>query len=122
MNWSNMALKGTIGAGSLVPVAILTDAVDPYIGVWGIIGIVLVPLTLLVFLKTGEDVPARYVMIAHAIAVVWYGALGIVTVGFMAIRGFVPTDGLMGFFLLLGVIACVFIVRAMWRGDYLRDA
>ncbi len=118
MNWSNMALKGTLGAGSLVPVAILTDALEPYIGIWGIMALVLVPFTILVLVKIGEEIPARYVKLAHAIAVAWYIGLVIATVAFMAIRGFIATDGLLGFFLILGLLPCVAIIRDMARGRY----
>lgn len=117
MNWSNMALKGTIGAGSLGTVAILADPLDPYIGVWGMIALVIVPLTILVFFKN-DELPAYVVKAAHGFAAGWYIALLVATVGLMAMRGFEPTDVLLGFFMALGLWPCGVIFEALLRGAY----
>ncbi len=117
MNWSNIALKGTIGVGALGMTAILTDLLDPHIGIWGIIILVLMPFTLLVFFRV-DELPVWIIKIAHGIAVSWYFALFVGSVSYMALRGFISSDLLLGAFMALGLWPCVIIVRALVRGDY----
>ncbi len=87
MNWSGGALKATIGAGSLPVVAVLGDVLAQYVGVFGMIAIVLVPLMLLVFVKPGE-LDDKWVKLVHMTSVIWYLALVISSFVFMMLRGF----------------------------------
>jgi hypothetical protein len=118
MNWSNQALKLTMGVGMLGQTAILADALKPLLGNWGTVGLLVVPFAFVVMVKPGEEIPAGWVKFVHGGAVVLYLALSIATVTTMAIRGFIPSDVLMGLFLLLGLVCCAAIVRAMVRGGY----
>lgn len=118
MNWSNQGLKLTMGCGSLAQTAILADVLGPVFSVWGLIALVIMPLTIVAMIKIGDEIPARLIQFAHGVSVVWYVVLSAATVGFMALRGFEPTDVLMGFMLALGLLPCVAIVRGMRRGDY----
>ena len=54
MNWSNAALKLTIGVGSIGATAIVSDALVERVGLYSMIAIILVPFALLVFFKIGE--------------------------------------------------------------------
>ena len=119
VNWSSMMLKLTLGSGSLVQIAVLSIALEPYIGLW-MVALALVPLTLLVMTKVSDAIPTRVVKAAHAVAVAWYVALSLVTVDLSvaAISIVTPAFALIATLLTLGLMPCVSIVRALWRGDY----
>lgn len=117
MNWSGGALKATIGAGTLCFVAVIGDKIVEMIGLYPMIGVVLVPLMLLVFFKPGE-VADKWVKIAHGLAVLLYLLMFIWTVQTMYQRGFEPTDGLLGFFMLLGLLPLFVILRNFSNGHY----
>jgi len=117
MDWSNLALKGTIGAGTLCVVAVLSDVVEPYIGIWGLIVLVLVPFTILVMFRV-DELPVHIIKLAHGLAVLWYVAMVLATVIFMGLRGFERTDLLLGFFMLLGLWPCGVILRGLMNGSY----
>ena len=91
MNWSGGALKATIGAGTLCFVAVIGEKIEGMIGLYPMIGVVLVPLMLLMFIWT------------------------FVT---MYQRGFEQTDGLLGFFMLLGLLPLFVILRNFSNGHY----
>ena len=118
MNWSNLALKGTMGAGSLCPAAILTDVLKPSIGLWGTIALIIAPFTILVMVKVGEEIPARIVMLLHTLAVAWYAVLMIASIVVMARRGFEPTDTMLAAVMALGFVPCIAIVRDILQGQY----
>ncbi len=118
MNWSNISLKMTLGIGCLAQTAILADTLKPAIGIWGLIAVILVPITIVAMIKTGDELPVIFIKFAHAIAAAWYVALSVATISFMAIRGFEATDILMGLMVAAGLIPCVVIVRAILAGDY----
>ncbi|MFM1817057.1 MAG: hypothetical protein RLZ98_3752, partial [Pseudomonadota bacterium] len=65
VNWSNAALKMTMGAGSLAAVAVLADPLGPVIGTWGTVGLVVLPFAIVAMVKPGEEIPARYVKALH---------------------------------------------------------
>ncbi|MGI9410685.1 MAG: hypothetical protein ACR2OV_11465 [Hyphomicrobiaceae bacterium] len=119
MNWSNMILKSTLGSGSLAQIAVLSIALKQHIGLW-IIALVLVPLTILLMTKVSDAIPLRVVKIAHAVAVAWYVALASATVAISAtaMSIFTPAFALIATLLALGLVPCVAIARALWRGDY----
>jgi hypothetical protein len=48
MNWSIHALKLTMGVGILGQTAILTDELKPLLGIWGTVGLLIVPIALVV--------------------------------------------------------------------------
>ena len=121
MNWSNQALKLTMGCGALAQTAILVDALKPIISIWGAIALFVAPIAIVAMIKIDDDLPSGLIKAAHALSVAIYSALLIATVTYMAMRGFEPTDTIMGFLLFLGVIPCVAIVRAIARGDYDRS-
>ena len=116
MNWSNQALKLTMGVGMLGQTAILTDVLKPLLGIWGTVGLLVVPIALVIMVKPGEEISAGWVKLAHGTAVVLYLALSAGTVATMAIRGFIPSDALASSFMLLGLVPCAVIVRATLRG------
>ena len=118
MNWSNQTLKFTMGIGILGQTAILADALKPLVGDWGTVAILVVPIALVVMVKPGEEIPTAWVKLVHGSAVGLYLALSVATVATMAIRGFIPSDALMGLFVLLGLVPCAAIVRALFRGGY----
>jgi len=117
MNWSGLALKGTIGASSMAVTGILADPLEPVIGLFGLMAVILVPLTILVFFRLGE-VPLRILKIAHGAAALWFIGLVIASVGAMAVHGFLPEHALLGAFMALGLWPCADIARSMWAGHY----
>jgi hypothetical protein len=66
--------------------------------------------------RPGEVFSIDGVKLVHGTAVLVYLALSVVTVTTMALRGFIPSDALMGAFVLLGLVPCAAIVRAMFCG------
>lgn len=117
MNWSGAALKVTIGAGTLAVVAVIADLIVPYIGIYGMIAFVLVPVTILILIKPGE-IADRYVKGAHIFAALWYLGMVGFSFGFMVMRGFGRSDILMGGMMVLGFIPLFVIGRNFLRGDY----
>jgi len=115
-----MALKGTIGAGSLAVVAVLSDVLERHIGIWGLIVLVLVPFTILVMFRV-DELPPHVIKFAHGTAVLWYVGLVIATVGCMGLRGFQPSDMLLGFFMALGLWPCGVILQGLICGRYDRE-
>jgi hypothetical protein len=107
-----------MGVGMLGQTAILSDALKPLLGIWGTVALLVVPIALVVMVKPGEEIPAGWVKLVHGTAAVLYLALSVGTATTMAIRGFIPSDGLMGAFVLLGLAPCVAIVRTMFRVGY----
>lgn len=115
MNWSAAALKMTLGVGCLAQTAILADAFEPATGLWGFIALVMV---LVVMIRLGDDLPARIVKSAHAVAALWYVSLSLAAFFQMVTRGFEKSDILMGVMIAAGLIPCVVIARAIRAGDY----
>lgn len=122
MNWSNASLKMTLGVGCLAHTAILADPTKPYLGIWGLIALILVPVALVAMIKIGDDLPPWLIKYAHAIAALWYTALTIATFAIMADRGFEKTDILMGLMIAAGLVPCIVIIRAICTGDYETNA
>lgn len=114
-----MMLKSTLGSGSLAQIAVLSIALKHYIGMW-IIALALVPLTILLMTKVSDAIPPRVVKIAHTVAVAWYVTLAIATVALSAaaMSIFTPAFALIATLLVLGLMPCVAVIRALWRGDY----
>ena len=112
-----MALKGTVGSGGLGVLAVWIETVEPFLNFWVVIGVVMVPFLILLFIKIDEVAPAlaRY---AHATAVIWYLILVLASAGFIVFRGPQRTDLLFAFFMLIGMIPCALIMRGLVRGDY----
>lgn len=121
MNWSNQGLKLTMGCGALAQTAVLTDLLEPSIGVWGLVALIVMPLAIVAMIKVEDQFPIALITFAHGLSVTLYLALAIAAVIYMAVRGFAPTDVLMVMMLALGLFPCVAIVRAINRGDYRRS-
>ncbi len=117
MNWSGQALKLTIGIGSLGVTAILSDVLAEWVGIYMMIAIILVPLTLLVMIKPGE-LAGRYVKAAHLVAGFWYALLVMVSVYVMWERGFVSSDLIMGAFMALGFAPVFMTLKELKTGGY----
>jgi len=118
MNWSMPALKLTMGVGMLGQTAILSDILEPVLGIWVAIAILVLPVALLILVKPGEAIPAAWVVRAHGAAVGLYLALSVATLVAMAMRGFVASDGLMGLFVALGLLPCAAVLGAIVAGRY----
>lgn len=117
MNWSGAALKLTIGVGLLAVTAILSDVLAGLVGVYPMIGIIIVPLALLVMIKPGE-LPDTVVKLAHIIAGLWYLALVSSSLYLMVARGFIQSDLLMGAFMAFGFAPLIVSLKALQNGGY----
>ncbi len=117
MNWSNAALKLTIGIGSIGATAIVSDPLGEWVGIYGMIAIILVPFSLLVFFKIGE-LADWVIKLAHLIAVVWYSALVSYAVYILQARGFQTSDAMMGAFMAIGFAPIIMVIWNMYKGKY----
>lgn len=117
MNWSNAALKLTIGVGSMGATAILSDPLVDWVGIYGMIAIILVPFSLLVFFKIGE-LADWVIKLAHLIAIVWYSALVCYAVYLMQARGFQTSDAMVGAFMAVGFAPVIMVIWNMSKGKY----
>ena len=110
MRMGGGALKGTIGAGGLGVLGVWVERVEAVIGFWPLFAIVTAPFVILLFIRRGE-MSGRLVTIAHLIAVAWYAALVLASLGLMLHRGPEPADLFFGVFMALGAIPCAFALR-----------
>ncbi|GAA6211791.1 hypothetical protein NBRC116602_15320 [Hyphomicrobiales bacterium 4NK60-0047b] len=117
MNWSNVALKLTIGVGSMGATAILSDPLVEWVGIYGMIAIILVPFSLLVFFKIGE-LADWIIKLAHLIAVLWYIALVSFALYIMQAREFQSTDIMIGTFMAIGFAPIIMVIWNMYKGKY----
>ena len=117
MNWSNAALKLTIGVGSMGATAILSDPLIDWVGIYGMITIILVPFSLLVFFKIGE-LADWMIKLAHLIAIVWYSALVSFAVYIMQARGFQTSEAMIGAFMAVGFAPVIMVIWNMYKGKY----
>lgn len=117
MNWSNVALKLTIGVGSMGATAILSDPLGEWVGIYGMIAIILVPFSLLVFFKIGE-LADWFIKLAHLIAVFWYSALVSYAVYLMQARGLQTSDAMIGAFMAIGFAPVIMVIWNMYKGKY----
>lgn len=117
MNWSNVALKLTIGIGSIGATAIISDVVAEKVGLYAMIAIILVPFGLLVFFKIGE-LADWIIKTVHIIAALWYLAMVVLAVYIMQGRGFQPSDLMIGSFMLLGLAPVTMVLVNMIKGHY----
>ena len=117
MNWSNAALKLTIGVGSMGATAILSDPLVDWVGVYGMIAIILVPFSLLVFFKIGE-LDDWVIKLAHLIAVFWYCVLVSYAVYIMQARGFQTSDAMIIAFMAVGFAPVIMVIWNMYKGKY----
>lgn len=117
MNWSNAALKLTIGVGSMGATAILSDPLVDWVGIYGMIAIILVPFSLLVFFKIGE-LANWIIKLAHLIAIGWYSALVSFAVYLMQARGFQTSDAMIGTFMAVGFAPVIMVIWNMYKGKY----
>lgn len=117
MNWSNAALKLTIGIGSLGATAIVSDPLAEQVGLYAMIVIILVPFSLLVFFKIGEFAD-WIIKLAHLIAVFWYSALVSYAVYLMQVRGLQTSDAMIGAFMAIGFAPIIMVIWNMYKGKY----
>ena len=117
MRWSDAALKGTLGSGGLGVLAVWIETVEPFLNFWILFAAVMLPFIILLFIKIDEVTPAL-AKVAHAVAVTWYLMLVLGSAAFIVLRGPQGTDLLFAFFMLIGMIPCVLILRGLIRGDY----
>ena len=117
MRWSDAALKGTLGSGGLGVLAVWIETVEPFLNFWVLFAAVMLPFIVLLFIKIDEVAPAL-ARFAHTFAVIWYLMLVLASAVLIAFRGPQRTDLLFAFFMLIGMIPCVLILRGLFRGDY----
>jgi hypothetical protein len=117
MNWSNAALKLTIGVGSMGATAIVSDALVERVALYSMIAIILVPFALLVFFKIGE-LADWIIKLAHLIAVLWYIALVSFALYIMQSREFQSTDIMIGTFMAIGFAPVIMVIWNIYKGKY----
>lgn len=97
--------------------AILSDPLVDWVGIYGMIAIILVPFSLLVFFKIGE-LADWVIKLAHLIAVLWYCALVSFAVYIMQVRGFQTSDAMIGAFMVIGLAPVIMVIWNMYKGKY----
>ena len=117
MNWSNAALKLTIGIGSMGATAIVSDPLVEQVGLYTMIAIILVPFSVLVFFKMGE-LQVWIIKLAHIIACLWYSALVGFALYLMQERGFQSSDIMIGAFMAIGFAPVIMVIWNMYKGKY----
>ncbi len=117
MNWSNAALKLTIGIGSMGATAIVSAPLAEQVGLYAMIAIILVPFSLLVFFKIGE-LADWIIKLAHIIACLWYSTLVGFSIFLMQERGFQSSDIMIGAFMAIGFAPVIMVIWNMYKGKY----
>ncbi len=97
--------------------AILSDPLIDWVGIYGMITIILVPFSLLVFFKIGE-LADWMIKLAHLIAIVWYSALVSFAVYIMQARGFQTSEAMIGAFMAVGFAPVIMVIWNMYKGKY----
>lgn len=115
MGWSNIGLKGTLGAGCLAALGIWADWLDAprdafLTGYLPLFALTFAPFMILLFIRRGE-VPDRVARMAHRVAAAWYAALVAATLALIADQGFKPELLFLTAFMALGLWPCVEALR-----------
>jgi hypothetical protein len=110
LNWSTAQYKFTLGIGSLATTALMAELWKLLLPAWVMIALALVPLTVFVFVHP-DEMPARFVRLAHVIAAAWY----VLTVIALAVGLYVAPALPQGWIILLvgcspGLIPCVCVL------------
>lgn len=71
LNWSDGKYKLTLGIGSLGMAAIMSELWKPFLPVWFMLVVTLIPLVVFIFIRAGEMNP-RIVRFAQRAASIWY--------------------------------------------------
>lgn len=116
LNWSPVAVKGTLGAGGIGILVLSLSSLDMIFGLkpsfWA--GFVASLLPAIIFFVAVPDVlPPRFVRPAQWFAVVWYLVSAVLSIALAAYRGMAGIDLFLAGFILLGVWPCVVAVRRL---------
>lgn len=118
LNWSNTGYKLTLGVGSLILAAMLSELWQNILPAWAGVGIALLPLVLFVFVHPNE-LPARAVWVAHVLAATWYLVLAVSLTVLIAVSKPLPRGWPVGLlFLVMGAIPCGTVLYRVARGRY----
>ena len=116
MNWSPIAVRGTLGAGGIGILVLSFSSLDMIFGLkppfWA--GFVASLLPAIIFLFAVPDVLApRFVRPAQWFAVVWYLVSAALSIALAAYRGMAGIDLFLAGFILLGAWPCVLAIRGL---------
>jgi hypothetical protein len=116
LNWSPVAVKGTLGSGGIGILVLSFSSLDMIFGLkpplW--VGFVASLLPAVIFFFAVPDVLSpRFVRPAQWFAVVWYLVSAALSISLAAYRGMAGIDVFLAGFILLGVWPCVLAVRGL---------
>jgi hypothetical protein len=116
LNWSPLAVRGTVGAGGIGILVLLLSSLDLVFGIqipfW--IGFTLSLLPMFIFFLAVPDfLPRSVVRPAQWFAVVWYLVFAVLSISLALFRGLEGVDVLLIGFILLGALPCVVAIRKL---------
>lgn len=116
LNWSPVAIKGTLGAGGIGILVLSFSSLDMIFGLkppfWaGFVGSLLPAI--IFFFAVPDVLPPRFIRPAQWFAVAWYLLAAVLSIALAAYRGMAGIDLFLAGFILLGVWPCVVAVRGL---------
>ncbi len=122
LNWSDTQYKFTFGIGSLATTAIMAELWDAILPIWVIVTVAILPACVFVFVRP-DEMPARFVRVAHVFASVWYVlTVAVVSLGLCLApelpRGWI----ILPVFCAVGLLPAVLVLAQAVRGRYRASA
>lgn len=118
LSWSDTQYKFTFGIGSLATTAVMAELWDAVLSVWVILPVALLPLSVFVFVRP-DEMPVRFVRVAHVFASVWY----VLTVAVVSVGLCLAPELPRGWFILpvfcaVGLLPAGLVLAQAVRGRY----
>lgn len=116
LNWSPVAIKGTLGAGGIGILVLSFSSLDMIFGLkppfWaGFVGSLLPAV--IFFFAVPDVLPPRFIRPAQWFAVAWYLLAAALSIALAAYRGMAGIDLFLAGFILLGAWPCILAIRGL---------
>ena len=119
LNWSPVAVKGTLGSGGIAILVLTLSSLDLLFRIqppfWAGFAASMLP-ALIFFLAVPDFLPIKIVRPAQWVAVVWYLVFAALAILLSVSRGLESVDFLLVGFVLLGVWPCIVAIRGLRAG------
>jgi hypothetical protein len=116
LNWSPLAVRGTVGAGGLGIFVLSVSSLDTLFHIqipfWAAITVSLLPMFIF-FLAVPDFLPHRVVRPAQWFAAIWYLVFAALSIALAAFRGFEAVYLYLIGFIILGAWPCLVAVRKL---------
>lgn len=116
LNWSPLAVGGTIGSGGVGILVLLASSLDMLFRIqmpfWAVVTVSMLPMFIF-FVAVPDFLPRRVVRPAHWFAAVWYLVFAALSISLTAYRGFEGVYIFLAAFILLGAWPCLFTLRQL---------